>query len=51
MIVLFDEGNSLKAVDFVNKLADFKNLTSKELPEDLEFLNDYSIPFNINTSK
>jgi len=48
LILLFEEGSSLKAVDFVNKLAAFESLTSKELPEELEFLNDFSIPFNID---
>ena len=48
LIILFDEGNSLKAVEFVKNLADMENLTSERLPEDLEFLNDNSIPVNLN---
>jgi len=51
LISLFEEGSSLKAVDFVNKLVEFESLTSKELPEELEFLNDFSIPFNITIQK
>ncbi|MGI9535005.1 MAG: hypothetical protein ACR2NW_08630 [Thermodesulfobacteriota bacterium] len=48
LIALFKNGNNLKVLAFINKLADFENLTSKELPEELEFLDDFSIPLNIS---
>ena len=47
LLNIFDEGNQLIATEFVDKLVEFESLTSKELPKELEFLNDYSIPFNI----
>ena len=47
LLNIFDDGNQLIATEFVDKLVEFESLTSKELPEELEFLNDYSIPFNI----
>jgi len=48
LINLFEDGSSVKAVAFVKSLIKFENITTKDLPEDLEFLNDTSIPYNIN---
>ena len=50
LVDIFEKGNSSTAVEFVRNLASFENLITKELPEDLEFLEDRSLPYSINIS-
>lgn len=48
LIILFEEGSSVRAVEFVKDLINFQDIISKDLSEDLLFLEDSSIPYNIN---
>lgn len=48
LITLFEEGSSVRAVEFFKNLIKFQDIITKELSEDLEFLEDSSIPYNIN---
>ena len=48
LIDLFEEGSGVRAVAFVKNLIKFENILTKDLSEDLEFLIDSSIPYNID---
>jgi len=48
LIDLFEEGSGVRAVAFVKNLIKFENILTKNLSEDLEFLVDSSIPYNID---
>lgn len=48
LIDLFEEGSAVRAVAFVKSLIKFENILTKDLSEDLEFLIDSSIPYNID---
>lgn len=48
LIDIFEEGSSVRAVEFVKNLVKFEDIITKDLPEDLEFLEDRSIPYSIN---
>ncbi len=48
LIELFEEGSSVSAVSFVKELIKFQDIITKDLPEEIEFLHDTSIPYNIN---
>ena len=48
LIELFEEGSSVTAVNFVKDYLKFQDIITKDLPEEIEFLHDSSIPYNIN---
>ena len=48
LIELFEEGSSVTAVSFVKDLLKFQDIITKDLPEEIEFLHDPEIPYNIN---
>ena len=48
LVNLFEAGSSVTAVEFVKKYLDFQDIITKDLPEEIEFLNDKEIPYNIN---
>ena len=50
LIELFEEGSSVSAVAFVKDLLKFQDIITKDLPEEIEFLHDPEIPYNINIS-
>ena len=48
LVNLFEAGSSVTAVEFVKKYLDFQDIITKDLPEEIEFLHDKEIPYNIN---
>ena len=48
LINIFEQGSSVRAVEFVRSLIKFENIISKDVSEDLEFLHDKSIPYTID---
>jgi len=48
LINIFSEGDIQSALEFSSRWGNLDKLDSETLPADLDFLNNYSIPFNIN---
>lgn len=48
LIELFEEGSSVSAVEFVKNYLKFQDIITKDLPEEIEYLHDSEIPYNIN---
>lgn len=48
LVTLFENGSSVKAVEFVKEYLDFQDIIAKDLPEEIEYLHDKDIPYNIN---
>ena len=48
LIGIFEKGDAERALRFSNRWGNLEELNDKILPTELDFLNDYSIPFNLN---
>lgn len=48
LIDIFEKGDADSALEFSNRWGNLGKLDDENLTDQLEFLNDYSIPFNLN---